>query len=353
MNATTLSQAKPRMLKLAQLITLPQVRTAMDKAALIELAEDIRTNGLLSPILVRPAPDGKFRIIAGHRRAAAAQLAELAAVPALIRDADEDEALMMQLSENLHREDLSLQDTANAIRRIFDAYEDLDAVAAFVGKSKPWVSKHLALTAGDISWQARELLEQGHTSDLELLNIVTQVQRLGADEAVHLVSQIKGGTVTRESARDYLREAKARVKGREEEAAAKQKLREVQAKNKPKVFNPQYWISDAWFALLHQKHTVPELLGQMTPEQIDAISARLIDSWKDGEADADRATTQLETWSILQHYETSSKAGLMSAAYHAGVLGVAFISLKQFLEQLHDAMHVEAIAPATPKAAKK
>ena len=84
-----------------------QPRTRMDAESIAELAESIKAQGMLQPILVRPIDSGRYEIIAGERRWRAAQLAGLKQVPAVVRDVPDGAALAMALIENIQREDLN------------------------------------------------------------------------------------------------------------------------------------------------------------------------------------------------------------------------------------------------------
>src|SRR5205085_202679 len=118
---------EPRSLALDQLQPgRYQPRTRMDEGALYELAESIKAQGVMQPVLVRPltqrGADGgrRFEIIAGERRFRAARLAGLDAVPVLVRDVDDEAAAAMALIENIQREDLNPLEEARGLRRLTD-----------------------------------------------------------------------------------------------------------------------------------------------------------------------------------------------------------------------------------------
>src|SRR3954471_11850775 len=95
-----------------------QPRTKMDDAALKELADSIKAQGIMQPILVRPVGGSRYEIIAGERRWRAARIAGLAQVPALVREVPDNTALAMALIENIQREDLNPLEEANGIQRL-------------------------------------------------------------------------------------------------------------------------------------------------------------------------------------------------------------------------------------------
>ncbi|CAB3762432.1 ParB/RepB/Spo0J family partition protein [Paraburkholderia humisilvae] len=185
-----------------------QVRTVFDEQTLAELAADVKVRGILQPVLLRTPVDGRYRFIAGERRIRAARMAGLSAVPALVGDVTDEAADDMQLAENIQREELSLQDEANAIRRLYDRLGKVDRVADRVKKSSAWVSKRLALTYEGFDWRARKLLEDGVTEDVELLQCVAKVGALSQSHATVLDMNIRQGKVGRKEARAVLAELK-------------------------------------------------------------------------------------------------------------------------------------------------
>jgi len=137
-----------------------QPRTRMDEAALKELADSIRMQGVMQPILVRPVSGGRYEIIAGERRWRAARMAGLSDVPALIREVPDNAALAMALIENIQREDLNPLEQANGIQRLVTEFNIThDRAAEMVGRSRSAVSNLLRLLA--LSEPVRDLLHQG------------------------------------------------------------------------------------------------------------------------------------------------------------------------------------------------
>jgi len=142
-----------------------QPRTDMNAESLQELANSIRAQGVLQPIVVRRLGDSnRYEIIAGERRWRAAQLAELHQVPAVIRDVPDEAAIAMALIENIQREDLNPVEEATALQRLIDEFEMTHQQAAeAVGRSRAAVSNLLRLLS--LSAEVRKLLENG---DLEM-----------------------------------------------------------------------------------------------------------------------------------------------------------------------------------------
>jgi ParB family chromosome partitioning protein len=123
-----------------------QPRSRMDETALAELAASIRAQGLMQPVLVRPAQAGTYELIAGERRWRAAQLAGLAEIPALVREVPDEAALAMALIENIQREDLNPIEEATGLQRLVDEFKMThEQVADAIGRSRSATSNLLRL----------------------------------------------------------------------------------------------------------------------------------------------------------------------------------------------------------------
>ncbi len=149
---TVVSDGEPRSLPLDRLrVGRYQPRTRMDEGALYELAESIKAQGVMQPVLVRPlrdAGDGvaRFEIIAGERRFRAARLAGLDEVPVLVRDVSDEAAAAMALIENIQREDLNPLEEARGLRRLTDEFGMThEAAARAVGRSRSTATNLLRL----------------------------------------------------------------------------------------------------------------------------------------------------------------------------------------------------------------
>ena len=160
-----------------------QPRTRMDEGALYELAESIKAQGIMQPILVRRLTagpnDGKYEIIAGERRFRAAKLAGLDSVPVLVRNVPDEDAAAMSLIENIQREDLNPLEEAQGLQRLVKEFGLTHELAAqAVGRSRSAASNLLRLLnladpvqtmlmAGDI--------DMGHARALLALDRATQI----------------------------------------------------------------------------------------------------------------------------------------------------------------------------------
>jgi ParB family chromosome partitioning protein len=124
-----------------------QPRTRMDETSLNELADSIREQGLMQPILVRPVDGGRFEIIAGERRWRAAQRVGLREVPALVKSVPDQAALALALIENIQREDLNPLEEARGLARLIEEFGlTHEAAAKAVGRSRSAVTNLLRLT---------------------------------------------------------------------------------------------------------------------------------------------------------------------------------------------------------------
>ena len=198
---------QPASLRLADMVPGQyQPRTRMDEGALYELAESIKAQGIMQPILVRKleqgANSGKYEIIAGERRFRAARLAGLDSVPVLVRNVPDESAAAMSLIENIQREDLNPLEEAHGLQRLVKEFGlTHEQAAQAVGRSRSAASNllrllnladavQLMLMAGDI--------EMGHARALLSLERATQVtaasriaaKKLSVREAEALVKKL-------------------------------------------------------------------------------------------------------------------------------------------------------------------
>ncbi len=137
---------RPYELDIDRLVPNPrQPRTQIDEQPLEELAQSIRANGVIQPILARAAGD-HFEIVAGERRWRAAQRAGLLKVPVIVRDVPDDRLLQVALIENIQREDLNPIEEANAYRRLTDELGmSQEAIATAVGKDRATIANYVRL----------------------------------------------------------------------------------------------------------------------------------------------------------------------------------------------------------------
>jgi ParB family chromosome partitioning protein len=199
--------AQPSALMLTELVPgVYQPRTHMDEGALYELAESIKAQGIMQPILVRKLTDGanvgKFEIIAGERRFRAAKLAGLDSVPVLVRDVPNEAAAAMALIENIQREDLNPLEEAQGLQRLIKEFGLTHETAAqAVGRSRSAASNLLRLLnladpvqtmlmAGDIDMgHARALLALDRATQITAANQIA-TKKMSVREAESLVKKL-------------------------------------------------------------------------------------------------------------------------------------------------------------------
>jgi ParB family chromosome partitioning protein len=222
------SPGQPASLHLTDMVAgIYQPRTHMDEGALYELAESIKAQGIMQPILVRRLSDGpnqgKFEIIAGERRFRAAKLAGLESVPVLVRDVPNEAAAAMALIENIQREDLNPLEEAHGLQRLIKEFGlTHEQAAQAVGRSRSAASNLLRLLnlaepvqgllmAGDIDMgHARALLALDRATQITAANQIT-AKKMSVREAESLVKKLSAEFAltpqkpTKEKSRDIKR----------------------------------------------------------------------------------------------------------------------------------------------------
>ncbi|MEY4675895.1 MAG: putative chromosome-partitioning protein ParB [Pseudomonadota bacterium] len=201
------AERSPSSLSVEQMVAgVYQPRTRMDEGALYELAESIKTQGVMQPILVRlvsqGANAGKYEIIAGERRFRASKLAGLSEVPVLVRDVPDQTAAAMALIENMQREDLNPLEEAQGMQRLIKEFGlTHEQAAQSVGRSRSAASNLLRLLnladpvqsmlmAGDIDMgHARALLSLDKAAQITAANQIS-AKKLSVREAESLVKKI-------------------------------------------------------------------------------------------------------------------------------------------------------------------
>ena len=206
-DASGLTPALPTTLRLADMVPGQyQPRTRMDEGALYELAESIKAQGIMQPILVRQVQgginQGQYEIIAGERRFRAAKLAGLDSVPVLVRDVPDEAAAAMSLIENIQREDLNPLEEAQGLQRLVKEFElTHEQAAQAVGRSRSAASNLLRLLnladpvqtmlmAGDLDMgHARALLALDRATQITAANQIT-ARKMSVRETESLVKKL-------------------------------------------------------------------------------------------------------------------------------------------------------------------
>jgi ParB family chromosome partitioning protein len=204
---TAAAEGLPNTLPLSEMVPgMYQPRTRMDEGALYELAESIKAQGIMQPILVRRLTEGanagKYEIIAGERRSRAAKLAGLDTVPVLVRDVPNEAAAAMALIENIQREDLNPLEEAQGLQRLIREFGLTHETAAqAVGRSRSAASNLLRLLnlaepvqtmlmAGDLDMgHARALLALDRAAQITAANQIA-AKHMSVREAESLVKKL-------------------------------------------------------------------------------------------------------------------------------------------------------------------
>jgi len=227
------ADAAPTTLKLSQLQPGKyQPRTRMDEGSLYELAESIKSQGVMQPVLVRPVATGRFEIIAGERRVRAAKLAGLTEVPVLVKVVADEAAAVMALIENIQREDLNPLEEAQGLKRLVDEFHlTHEQAAQAVGRSRSAASNLLRLLNLAVPVQQMLLagdLEMGHARALLALEPAQQIlaanqvaaKKLSVRETEKLVARRGSANGARQSPLMRIQRDKPRDIVRLEEALA-------------------------------------------------------------------------------------------------------------------------------------
>ena len=181
----SIERGKPTELDIDLLTPNPrQPRVHIDETRLEELAQSIRANGVIQPIVVRKVED-RYEIVAGERRWRASQRAGLLKVPVAVRDVPDDKLLEVALIENIQREDLNPIEEAQAYRRLTDELQlSQESIATQVGKDRATIANYmrlLRLPAEVRTALAERQLAMGHARALLSLTDETAQRRIGRD----------------------------------------------------------------------------------------------------------------------------------------------------------------------------
>lgn len=192
----------------------PQIRQVLSDSeqSIEELAESIKAQGVLQPILLRPQTGAQpFALVAGERRLRASTLAGLEQIPAVIREMTDEQAEDAQMAENIQRKNFTNIEAAERIQRDLDKLGSVELVLAKHKKGNAWLSKMLAMLA--LPEQAQRLVDEQVSADIEVINSVKTIEKADPAAAKALVDDLKA---TRgkpgENARKKVQEVKDQVK---------------------------------------------------------------------------------------------------------------------------------------------
>lgn len=240
------------LLALALHVIVPNPRQPRSHIApdeLSELAASLQQVGMLQPILVRPARDGRYEIVAGERRFRAAHLAGLATVPAIVRHTDDDRLLTEALIENLHRVDLSPLDEAAAYEQLVSEFDlTHETLAQRLGKSRSAITNALRLLGLPPSVQRRladQTLGAGHARAL----LAVDDQRRQEELAQRIVAENL-------SVRAVEQLVRQQATGKAAEDAQQTLARNAQQRAAPRFGGLERRLQDAFSTRVHVRGTV-------------------------------------------------------------------------------------------------
>lgn len=238
--------------------------SGLDAEDLDSLAASIKAHGVKQPIIVRPNAEGRFTIVAGHRRTLASQIAGMHDIPAMIEDLDADAAFEVQLIENIQRENLNIDETAAALATLFDKHKNLAELRKITGKSKAWLSKHMAPAMPNFGKLARKLLVEDRTADIELLIIISSIEK--HDPTPAELKEIEDGITARTFGRKEARRMLANLKREGEDDNAEKTSEDGEGETPSKVKTTCYVV-----CYLPEGQTTPAL--SVWPTRKDAETA--------------------------------------------------------------------------------
>jgi len=201
------------MVAIDEILIKPQVREVLEDAenSLQDLADSIREHGVFQPVILRPIPGLiPFELVAGERRLRASILAGQDRIPAMVRELTDEQAEEIQVAENIQRKNLTQIEIARKLQADLDEHGgDVEALMARRQKSRAWISKWLSLL--DLPEQARRVINENVSADLEVIHTVRQVENVDPQAAQKLVDDLKKSR-GKENARDKAKAAKEQVK---------------------------------------------------------------------------------------------------------------------------------------------
>src|SRR5918997_5784989 len=211
-----------------------QPRTNFDNEQLENLAQSIRANGIIQPLLVRRIDEGRYQLIAGERRWRAAQKAELQRVPAIIRDIPDDKILELALIENIQRQELNPIEEAQAYKRLIETLGlTQEMVAQRVGRDRTFITNYIRLLRLPEEIQGlveQEKISMGHArallgvDDVEIQRKIAQNvidQSLSVRETERAIRKIISGSEQAESAQSVVVKEDANLKAAEDKLRRK------------------------------------------------------------------------------------------------------------------------------------
>lgn len=277
------------MIDLDDIEVIEQVREEFedDENSLAELGASMEANGQLQAILIRPIEGGAkpFRLVAGERRFRSARLRNWKQIRSRVRPMTDEEAEDAQFAENIQRKNLTQIEEAKKVQRDLDRLGSVDAVLEKHQKSRSWLSKVLSLL--NLSEQAKRLVLENVSSDLEVINTVKTIEKADPEAAKELVEDLKQ-TRGKANARDKVAAVKEKVKpskspkklvaGLEKGLVATAKDRSDEEPGEALIFasakSPMEALADAYM-LIFESGSSPK----MVLDTMDAATREDVEAW--------------------------------------------------------------------------
>ncbi|WP_313177017.1 ParB/RepB/Spo0J family partition protein [Massilia sp.] len=294
--------------KFSDIKVSPQIREQMEDetSTLQEMGGSIKQHGILQTMLLRPIPGPiPYELVAGGRRYASATLVGETEGPCLIKDMTDEEKDDIQLAENIQRKNLTQIEEAKKVQRDLDAANgDVEAVMAKHHKGRAWVSKMLGLLK--LSDQARRLLSENISADLEVIGKVKAIEKVDPEAAKNLVDDL-AATRGKADARKKSDAVKDRVKPKAEKPAPEDSVANgdtrtltlpgVQAGNFADAKNEQVLQVDAKSSTADARQILDRAYGLIFED--GAVPKTVVMSWEDDERKAVEAV-------LHKHYHDGS-----------------------------------------------
>lgn len=294
--------------KFSDIKVSPQIREQMEDetSTLQEMGGSIKQHGILQTMLLRPISGPiPYELVAGGRRYASATLVGETEGPCLIKDMTDEEKDDIQLAENIQRKNLTQIEEAKKVQRDLDAANgDVEAVMAKHHKGRAWVSKMLGLLK--LSDQARRLLSENISADLEVIGKVKAIEKVDPEAAKNLVDDL-AATRGKADARKKADTVKDRVKPKAEKPAPEDSaasgdtrtltLPGVEAENFADAKNEQVLQVDAKSSTADARQILDRAYGLIFED--GAVPKTVVMSWEDDERTAVEAV-------LHKHYHDGS-----------------------------------------------
>jgi len=201
-----------------------------------ELADSIKSKGVLLPLIIRSLPDGSREIVAGERRWRAAKIAGLKTVPCIVRSISNQDALAMALIENIDREDMSIADESEGVKNLIDQLGTLKQAAREIGKPESWVSKRYRIASAPKI--VTDFMKAGYSRDVEGYYELSKLAGVNEKAAQEIIYEWEADPGARVSLRAKVLARKDSLNGSLQDDNAEYDSSTVSSKKKIKKNNP-------------------------------------------------------------------------------------------------------------------